>query len=103
MTAKSENRYKANSLAKARHLSTEAAERETLLLGRRDGKSAAPAAPQWADQRTARNWMRRNSLGYDSATELAEAAACALDFRGGDPCGDETHWIWDLAADCFDA
>ena len=103
MSVKSENRYKANSIANARQLNTQAAERETFQLDRRNSPFTAPTAPRWADQRSVRNWMRRNSLGYECATELAEAAACAFDFHGGDPCSNETHWIWDLAADCFDA
>ena len=104
MSARSENRYKANSTAKARQLNTEAAELETLRASHSRAMAAFNAEPHrsYADRRTVGRWMQRNSLGYENATELAEAAACVFDFRGGDPLSDETHWLWDIAADCFD-
>jgi hypothetical protein len=102
MTARQENRYKANSIDKARQLNTESAQQETMRREHREVMTTHKEQWRNPDKRTVNRWMQRNSLGYDSATELAEAAACAFDFGGTDPLSDEAHWLWDMAADCFD-
>lgn len=42
--------------------------------------------------------MASNSHDYSNATELAEAANIAFDLPG-EGLDDETHWVWDEAAD----
>lgn len=73
----------------------------------------AGKAPKTADDKTAddkskvRNWMRSHAHEYEdkrtgevNATELAEAAADEFGHKDvGDWLDDETHWVWDLAAD----
>lgn len=49
-------------------------------------------------RRQVRVWMRANAVGYDGATQLAEAADAALRLPLG-AMDDECHWIWDEAAD----
>ena len=44
--------------------------------------------------------MQANASDYETATELAEAAAANFKLAG-DPLDDETHWIWDLALDAL--
>ena len=62
-----------------------------------------PSSPaQSVRRRDVRTWMQNNAEHYETATELAETANavfrlpdCVLD--------DETHWIWDEAAEAIDA
>lgn len=49
------------------------------------------------------NWMLRNAERYDNATNLAEAAAHEADGDHDDWLDDDTHWIWDLAAEIIPA
>ena len=59
------------------------------------------------NQKTVTNWMRVNRTdhkdrrtGEINATSLAEAAAAEFDMNEeGGPLDDETHWIWDAAAE----
>ena len=104
MTAKSENRYKQNSLRKVQNLSQLSATLEVFASGRkaREQQTALPSLAEPRRQRVA-SWMRGNCSDYDGPTELAQAAFIALwPPTSIDPLGCETHWIWDLAADCFE-
>ena len=57
----------------------------------------APANPLNNHSRMqVRSWMRRNASEYEGATQLAEAANCALRLPFG-AMDDETHWVWDEA------
>lgn len=99
MSVKSENRYRSNSIAAARKINADLATAEVLRSPRYNQSHCTSIQITWAEKRSVRNWMRRNADEYQTATELAEAAAAAFDFHGGDPLTEETHWIWDLAAD----
>jgi len=66
---------------------------------------AIAALPSFAEPRKQRvtSWMRGNCSDYDGPTELAQAAFIALwPSASINPLDCETHWIWDLAADCFE-
>ena len=47
-----------------------------------------------------RNWMIANAPEYEGATQLAEGANAEFDLPES-WLDSETHWIWDLAADCY--
>lgn len=99
MTARAENRYRQNSMAAARKSNQVTAERDSLHLARGNRVPYVQTVTPSVSKRSVRSWMVRNAADYDGPTQLAEAAACEFDF-GVDPCADETHWIWDCAADC---
>ncbi len=64
---------------------------------RRTGSSAF-------DRDNVRAWMRLNVEHADTATTLAEIAAMEFgqdSLRG--PLDDESHWIWEIALEVFDA
>jgi len=46
--------------------------------------------------------MRHNAEHYETATELAEAANAVFRLPDGG-LDDETHWVWDEAAEAIDA
>jgi hypothetical protein len=45
--------------------------------------------------------MRHNAGSYSTATELAEAAAEVFNLPDGG-LDNETHWVWDEAAEAVD-
>jgi hypothetical protein len=45
--------------------------------------------------------MRRNVEGFESATELAEAANAALSLPAG-AMDDDGHWVWEEALSAID-
>jgi hypothetical protein len=95
MSARSENRYKANSVSRFYEESAKAG--EATALGRPARQPAAKAGQQaTASRRKARGWMRQNATEYETATELAEATAAALVLPPG-ALDDPEHWIWDEA------
>jgi hypothetical protein len=100
MSAKHENRYKQNSMATLRERNQRIAEIESLSLQRHSNSFHAAKLAQLANTRNVRAWMQANSSDYETATQLAEAAAANFKFAG-DPLDDETHWIWDLALDAL--
>ena len=103
MSARSEHRYIANSLLKARRHNQLIADRESLRIDRRSSVQCDSRLPPPPSKAKVRQWMRANSCECETATELAEGAAAAFDFDGSDPLEDETHWIWDLAFNVFSA
>lgn len=100
MTARSENRYLRNSMAAARERNTRASEIESLSLQRHGNLGYSPTKSASVSKQSVRIWMRANASDYETATQLAEAAVANFEFAG-DPLGDETHWIWDLALDAL--
>ena len=53
-----------------------------------------------ASRRRVRSWMLANAGEYDGPTQLAEAANVEFCLPG-DGLNDETHWVWDEAADAY--
>jgi hypothetical protein len=100
MTAKQENRYKQNSMATLRERNQKIAEIESLSLQRHPNPSHAAKLAELTNMRSVRAWMQASSGDYETATQLAEAAAANFKFAG-DPLDDETHWIWGLALDAL--
>ena len=77
-------------------------ERHLRACLRADRTERQPPQPQprTASKRQVRRWMDANAEEYDGPTQLAEAAACEYP-EAADWLDDETHWIWDLAADQY--
>ncbi len=57
--------------------------------------------PPSARRRDVRRWMQHNADDYESATELAEAANAVFRLPDGG-LDNETHWVWDEAAEAID-
>lgn len=70
----------------------------TMVRGSR--KPAIPPPPS-ARRRDVRLWMRHNAEHYETATELAEAANAVFRLPDGG-LDDESHWVWDEAAEAID-
>ena len=103
MGAGSEKRYLQMVLRNSRDEEREEHLRACLRSGRTMQASTPPprAASKTASKAAVRRWMIANAEGYAGPTQLAEAAACEypelavfLD--------EETHWVWDVAADCYE-
>ena len=62
---------------------------------------AVPPPPA-ARRRDVRRWMQHNAGDYVTATELAEAANSVFRLPDGG-LDNETHWVWDEAAEAIDA
>jgi hypothetical protein len=100
MTARSENRYKQNSMASLSERNQKIAEIESLSLRRHPNPAHAAKLAKPTNMRSVKIWMQANASDCETATQLAEAAAANFKFAS-DPLDDETHWIWDLALDAL--
>lgn len=58
--------------------------------------------PASARRRDVRRWMQHNADDYSTATALAEAANAVFRLPDGG-LDNETHWVWDEAAEAIDA
>lgn len=94
-SARKENRWKKAVYSANDEADKRQREAEAMFMERGPRPVAAPTAPN-ATWRQARSWMRHNVEGFDSATELAEAANAALDLPPG-AMDDEGHWVWEEA------
>ena len=77
--------------------------RACLRSGRAEMQASTP--PRAASKRTSkaavRRWMVANAEEYEGATQLAEAAVCEYPELASS-LDEETHWLWDIAADCYE-
>ena len=101
MSVRQENRWRAT-------LSRIGSERNDLIrqieaahLKRIARPAAAPPRLKRASRLSVRRWMRGNAMDYEFATTLAEAANVIFELPGAG-LDDETHWVWDEAADALD-
>lgn len=99
-SARKENRWKKqvqefNDAADKTRREIEAA---SMVRGQRK-PAVSPERP--ASRRNVRSWMRSNAHEYECATQLAEAANVEFDLPG-EGLDDETHWVWDEAADAME-
>jgi len=95
-SVKKENRWKRQLQASNDADSDSRCEVEAAFLVR--GTRTAPVpSPQNHTRKQVRNWMRRNvGDGFETATELAEAANAALRLPP-DSMDDDGHWVWEEA------
>lgn len=76
-------------------------QREAMMLPRKPRQVLAPIVRDTATRGQIAAWMLRNVADYANETALVEGANCALKLPTG--CmDDETHWIWDVAANITD-
>lgn len=94
-SARKENRWKKTIQAENDMASKRQREAEAMFMERGPRPAPVPPPPS-AARRQVKSWMRNNAEGFDSATELAEAANAALDLPLG-AMDDETHWVWEEA------
>ena len=100
MSVKQENRYRKWVIETGRAVTDRQREIEAATMERKPRRAAIPPQPN-ASRRQVRSWMRRNADGFDTATQLAEAANAALDLPPG-AMDDETHWVWEEAISALD-
>lgn len=96
MSARQENRYRKLVISQGRAANDRQREIEANFMVRYPRKPVVPPL-QSARRRDVRAWMRHNAGHYETATELAEAANAVFRLPGEGL--DETHWVWDEAAE----
>lgn len=94
-SVKQENRYRNMVIQQNNAISRHQREMEAMLMERGPRPAVSGPKPS-ATRHQVRSWMRHNCEGYESATEIAEAANAALDLPSG-AMDDESHWVWDEA------
>ena len=95
MSVRQEHRYKKLVISQGRVATDRQREVEAACMVRGPRPAAVPPPPNHA-RRQVRSWMRRNAEGFDTATELAEAANAALRLPP-EAMDDEGHWVWEEA------
>lgn len=101
VSVKQEHRYARMVINAGRAITDRQREIEAATMVRGPRKPTVPPPPS-ARRRDVRAWMRHNAEHYETATELAEAANAIFRLPDGG-LDDETHWVWDEAADAIDA
>lgn len=99
MGAGSENRYRRMVIEEGQRATDLQRLQEAFRMERKPRKKAIPPPPS-ARRAVVRRWLRRNANAYENSTLLAEAANAEFLLPGGG-LDDETHWIWDDAADAM--
>lgn len=100
MSVKQENRYRKWVIETGRAATDRQREIEAATMERKPRHAAIPPKPN-ASRRQVRSWMRRNADGFDTATQLAEAANAALDLPP-DAMDCDTHWVWEEAVSALE-
>ncbi len=95
VSVKQENRYRKLVISQGRVATDRQREVEAACMVRSHRPAVVPPPPNHT-RRQVRNWMRRNADGFDTATELAEAANAALRLPP-EAMDDEGHWVWEEA------
>ena len=98
-SARKENRWRRTLQQDNDRVSDQKREIEAAFMERNERKESVKPEP-FASRRQVRSWMRANSDGYESMTELAEAANAVLSIQDR-ALDDESHWVWDEAYDAF--
>lgn len=95
-SARKENRWKRNTQAANDAESDRRREVEAACMVRGPRPALVPPPPNHT-RRQVRSWMRRNADdGFETATELAEAANAAMRLPP-EAMDDEGHWVWEEA------
>lgn len=95
MSVRQEHRYQKLVISQGRVATDRQRLTEAMFMERGPRPALVPPPPN-SSRRQVRSWMRRNAEGFESATELAEAANAALDLPPG-AMDDEGHWVWEEA------
>lgn len=95
-SARKENRWKRNTQAANDAESDRKREVEAAFLVRGPRPTLVPPPPNHT-RRQVRSWMRRNAGdGFETATELAEAANAAMRLPP-EAMDHDGHWVWEEA------
>ena len=95
MSVQQEHRYRKLVISQGRVATDRQRLAEAMFMERGPRPVLTPPPPN-ASRRQARSWMRRNAEGFETATELAEAANAAL-LLPPEAMDDEGHWVWEEA------
>ena len=95
MSVQQEHRYRKLVISHGRVATDRQREVEAACMVRGPRPAIVPPPPNHA-RRQVRSWMRRNAEGFETATELAEAANAALRLPP-EAMDDEGHWVWEEA------
>lgn len=95
MSVRQEHRYRKLVIAQGRVATDRQRLAEAMFMERGPRQAITPPPPN-ASRRQACSWMRRNAEGFETATELAEAANAALRLPH-EAMDDEGHWVWEEA------
>lgn len=95
MSVRQEHRYRKLVISQGRVATDRQREAEAACMVRGPRPAVVPPPPNHA-RRQVRSWMRRNAEGFETATELAEAANAAL-LMPPEAMDDEGHWVWEEA------
>lgn len=100
-SARKENRWKRNTQAANDADSDRRREVEAACMVRGPRPELVPPPPSHT-RRQVRSWMRCNAAdGFETATELAEAANAALRLSP-EAMDDGGHWVWEEVRGCGD-
>lgn len=95
MSARQEHRYRALVISQGRVATDRQREIEAARMARGPRPAIVPLPPNQV-RKQVRSWMRRNADGFETATELAEAANIALRLPP-EAMDDAEHWVWEEA------
>lgn len=95
MGVKQENRYKRLVISRGMVAADRRILVEAMRMERGPRPALAPPQPN-ASRRQVRSWMRRNADGFETATELVEAANAAMRLPP-EAMDDGGHWVWEEA------
>ncbi len=95
MSVQQEHRYRKLVISQGLVATDRQREVEAACMVRGPRPAIVPPPPNH-ERRQVRSWMRRNAEGFETATELAEAANVALDLPVG-AMDDGGHWVWEEA------
>jgi hypothetical protein len=93
MSVQQENRYRA---LVRRQTDAKTAQMIPFAPPERGPRHQAEPPKQNLRRGQVRAWMRRNANGYETATNLAEAANASIDLPAG-AMDDPEHWVWEEA------
>ena len=101
MGVRSEQRWVRRCIEQHREVSDAARQAEALGMQRAPRKPVI-TPPPLPTRREVKRWMLLNADCDDVSTTLAESAAAALDLPEA-WLDDETHWLWDVALEAWEA
>ena len=101
MSVKQENRWRRKLHLESQRLNDLKRQIEAASMERGPRPAAIKPVNDGARRRDVRAWMRANAHQYETATALAEAANTVFRLPG-DGLDDETHWVWDEAAEAVE-
>ena len=100
-SVKQENRWRRNLHLENQRRNDILREVEAATMERSPRPPVVKPVNDAARRRDVRAWMHKNAGEYETATALAEAANAVFRLPGSG-LDDETHWVWDEAAEAME-